>query len=291
MESCRKKQGFTLIELLVVIAIIAILAAILFPVFAQAREKARAITCVSNEKQLGLAFAQYTQDNDEKNPDGVNWYYPGGNGWAGQVYAYVKSTGVFRCPDDSSWTTGHSSYAYNSNNTIPTGAGVDSYTIAQYQAPASTVLIFEVEGNNSAATWDLSLPSSNPDSDAYLGTGDNGFSPAGWGASGAGNSWAVNGAGAFDTLSLKLATGYLRGVKPVDYPRFLAPTGIHNGGSNFLMADDHAKFFKPGAVSAGTSNPTSTDCNAAGNVDGNGVPIAAGTGCSDSTIAATFSLQ
>lgn len=62
----QKKQGFTLIELLVVIAIIAILAAILFPVFAKAREKARQASCLSNQKQLGLAFAQYTQDYDEK---------------------------------------------------------------------------------------------------------------------------------------------------------------------------------------------------------------------------------
>jgi len=62
------KKGFTLIELLVVIAIIAILAAILFPVFAQAREKARAITCVSNEKQMGLAIMQYVQDYDETYP-------------------------------------------------------------------------------------------------------------------------------------------------------------------------------------------------------------------------------
>src|ERR1700760_4371273 len=61
--------GFTLIELLVVIAIIAILAAILFPVFAKVREKARQTSCLSNEKQLGLAFQQYTQDYDEKYPD------------------------------------------------------------------------------------------------------------------------------------------------------------------------------------------------------------------------------
>ena len=61
----RLRQGFTLIELLVVIAIIAILAAILFPVFAKAREKARQISCVSNMKQLGLAILQYQQDNDE----------------------------------------------------------------------------------------------------------------------------------------------------------------------------------------------------------------------------------
>ena len=67
MKHCNRR-GFTLIELLVVIAIIAILAAILFPVFAQAREKARAISCISNEKQLGLAFMQYVQDYDEVYP-------------------------------------------------------------------------------------------------------------------------------------------------------------------------------------------------------------------------------
>jgi prepilin-type N-terminal cleavage/methylation domain-containing protein len=65
MKSRLRHPGFTLIELLVVIAIIAILAAILFPVFAQAREKARAISCLSNLKQAGLAFAMYTQDYDE----------------------------------------------------------------------------------------------------------------------------------------------------------------------------------------------------------------------------------
>ena len=67
----RHESGFTLIELLVVIAIIAILAAILFPVFAQAREKARATSCSSNIRQAGLALMQYTQDYDERYPNGV----------------------------------------------------------------------------------------------------------------------------------------------------------------------------------------------------------------------------
>ena len=87
-------KGFTLIELLVVIAIIAILAAILFPVFAKAREKARQTTCASNEKQLGIAFMQYVQDYDESYPYSENWAYC--------LYPYVKSVGAYVCPDDSS---------------------------------------------------------------------------------------------------------------------------------------------------------------------------------------------
>ena len=71
-SSQRKPSGFTLIELLVVIAIIAILAAILFPVFAQARERARAVACISNMKQIGTGLAMYTQDSDEKLPTAFN---------------------------------------------------------------------------------------------------------------------------------------------------------------------------------------------------------------------------
>src|SRR5207302_2776977 len=96
--SMRQRKGFTLIELLVVIAIIAILAAILFPVFAQAREKARAISCTSNMKQLGLSVLMYVQDYDEMYPMGCwdNWW----NNWPTTVQPYVKNMQVFRCPDD-----------------------------------------------------------------------------------------------------------------------------------------------------------------------------------------------
>lgn len=100
-----KSRGFTLIELLVVIAIIAILAAILFPVFAQAREKARAISCASNEKQIALAVLQYNQDYDETFPSqppadnatGFDWQQT----WITEVQPYVKSYDVYTCPDDS----------------------------------------------------------------------------------------------------------------------------------------------------------------------------------------------
>src|SRR5574341_1313661 len=92
----RRSAGFTLIELLVVIAIIAILAAILFPVFAQAREKARAASCLSNTKQLGLAMRMYAQDFDEVNVG--SYSYPNTWGacpmfmWMDLIQPYVKNT-------------------------------------------------------------------------------------------------------------------------------------------------------------------------------------------------------
>lgn len=89
-------RGFTLIELLVVIAIIAILAAILFPVFAQAREKARQISCLSNVKQLSLAYTMYVQDYDETSP-----HMDGTGDFPNRLYPYVKNAQLFLCPDRS----------------------------------------------------------------------------------------------------------------------------------------------------------------------------------------------
>src|SRR5919108_973651 len=98
-----RRTGFTLIELLVVIAIIAILAAILFPVFAQAREKARESACLSNVKQLGLALQIYAQDYDETLPnhaaDTDNFLAPKAPAnWAKALSPYAKNTQIFSCP-------------------------------------------------------------------------------------------------------------------------------------------------------------------------------------------------
>ena len=104
----KTRSAFTLIELLVVIAIIAILAAILFPVFARARENARRSSCQSNLKQIGLGILQYAQDYDEKYPYGLNSNFE--QGWATQTQPYLKSIQVFRCPSDGNSETP----AYNS---------------------------------------------------------------------------------------------------------------------------------------------------------------------------------
>jgi prepilin-type N-terminal cleavage/methylation domain-containing protein/prepilin-type processing-associated H-X9-DG protein len=136
----RKSFGFTLIELLVVIAIIAILAAILFPVFAQAREAARKTSCLSNEKQIALGILMYTQDYDEHLQDmvlGGNcnqscWvgqgcaYQDGGGWWFGRIYPYIKNYQIFACPDDTrSFSTNQpntNSNAWNQAIELGTGA-------------------------------------------------------------------------------------------------------------------------------------------------------------------------
>ena len=105
LNNNRVKRGFTLIELLVVIAIIAILAAILFPVFQKVRENARRTQGLSNAKQLGLAIIQYTQDADERMPlaghteNETSPYYELSE-WQNAIYPFVKSEGAYKDPDD-----------------------------------------------------------------------------------------------------------------------------------------------------------------------------------------------
>src|SRR5712692_8435415 len=115
---CRKK-GFTLIELLVVIAIIAILAAILFPVFAQAREQARKTACLSNEKQIALAVSMYRQDWDSHGPFAgwprtVAGQYSYSQDWQFTIQPYLKHSQILPCPSDkASFTDRPVSYLYN----------------------------------------------------------------------------------------------------------------------------------------------------------------------------------
>ncbi|MHB8997610.1 MAG: DUF1559 family PulG-like putative transporter [Armatimonadota bacterium] len=153
------RKGFTLIELLVVIAIIAILAAILFPVFAKAREKARQSSCLSNTKQVGLAIMQYAQDYDERLPamrDGL-----GGN-WVTAVMPYTKNEQVFRCPSQTLTVAPPAyliSYGVSFNNLCTDGGtGPRGTSLGAIQAPADSLLFTETETDTGGqAYWVYSL--------------------------------------------------------------------------------------------------------------------------------------
>jgi prepilin-type N-terminal cleavage/methylation domain-containing protein/prepilin-type processing-associated H-X9-DG protein len=277
----RLKSGFTLIELLVVIAIIAILAAILFPVFAQAREKARAITCVSNEKQLGLATMQYTQDNDDTYPDGNDGvgYQGVPCAWAAQIYPYIKSTQVYLCPDDPNpldvVSYAVNNYTGNAGNwrNLPQHWNFDhtaecySYgtPMSVFNAPSSTILYCEVAesylapGTFSWYPWDSQDIADNDD---IISPATNGNGVWGW------SSNPANGGGPYG--GVVLATGLLSGQTAANYipGTVQAVTGRHSGGSNFVMCDGHAKFYKGSAVSANWGPEPSSYINANGGCAG-----------------------
>ncbi|MES2465532.1 MAG: DUF1559 domain-containing protein [Armatimonadota bacterium] len=170
-----RAAAFTLIELLVVIAIIAILAAILFPVFAQARDKARQAACMSNTKQIALGIMQYTGDYDELLPvigDGAQCR----GRWQYQIYPYVKNEQVFTCPSlpDNKWSavtsvvsgcgtaTGNysiSGYGWNGalcydyrNN--PTNKAISpGFSLADIKKPAETLIVGDVSFENKGGSY------------------------------------------------------------------------------------------------------------------------------------------
>ena len=260
-------RGFTLIELLVVIAIISILAAILFPAFARARENARRTTCQSNLKQLGLGFLQYSQDYDETLPRGQDSLYPGfslGIGWGGDLYPYVKSSQIFACPDDPTLPALGSggqllvaeSYAFNQaidrTDTNCTGPCGVNGKIVLFNATSKTVLLSEEEG-------------------VVANVGDVVES----GGSSAQHSPSTDNLGNLYNGG-KLVTGYMGGAQAQAFYKtsgFLSiggdpNQGIHLGGSNFLMADGHVKWFRgsqvsPGLVNTSPTNPQGTPSTAA----------------------------
>jgi prepilin-type N-terminal cleavage/methylation domain-containing protein/prepilin-type processing-associated H-X9-DG protein len=264
----RTRGAFTLIELLVVIAIIAILAAILFPVFAQARDKARAASCLSNNKQLTLGFLMYTQDYDETNPlafgysmlDGVGYHWQYNHAvpwnwrstafrkeiaqqqWSSTVQPYIKNFGLYACPSGSKVPTAaadavlgidpiDTEYCYNGL--------LHGYPVAGEVNPATVPFIWEGRGKANVQGLALSNPTLFCDKPAqgciYIPKN---------GACAAGNG----GTGVMFTVAGSM--------------------NIHTGGAQFAMADGHAKWRRLfAAVAPANTDPAVdpyTQYNAAG---------------------------
>ncbi len=216
----KMRGGFTLIELLVVIAIIAILAAILFPVFAQAREKARQTACLSNQKQIGNALMMYTQDYDETFPthsrgsgdwivtDYNNETLAASNGryaWMLIIQPYLKNTQVYSCPDAQDNTTSAPPTAISRASYYGNGV-IFGKAIAVVPNPASIIWVQEgIDTTKNAVTRPSECPSTNTACGSLTGF----------------RAW--------------LASSY---------------SNIHSGGGNLLYCDGHAKWSKQASLLA-----------------------------------------
>jgi len=220
------KRGFTLIELLVVIAIIAILAAILFPVFAQAREKARTASCGSNTRQLGLAVRMYVQDYDEHFPFG-GWLPDTGLGggtatweWQNTTATYIKNKGLYQCPSTTDldenpanpkqfdWNRNPVNYLYNNQlgrNRAPVGD-------AAVQDPADCWMVLDGHSD-----WDGSHKGTD-----WMGRKD--------------TIWMLEDTTFGDRADL--ISGWL------SWQGFTWGLPRHNGGGNVCYTDGHVKFKK-----------------------------------------------
>ncbi len=272
-----KRRGFTLIELLVVIAIIAILAAILFPVFAKAREKARQTSCLSQCKQLGLGLLQYTSDYDERFPGGTAGFGQSlaGRGWAGQIYSDIKSTSIFKCPDDPTAAPAGGyviSYAYNKS--IAGAAVSGPFTQSSFGNVAKTIMTFEVNGGG------VDMTNVN-EASSPAGDGNDAV-PLGFGAA------APNTA-----ASEKAVTGVFPGANTAYFDTGTFRNGVHSDGANYVLADGHAKWFRASAISAGPENTAAggTDCGTPVFPSAASITAAAQANCTTGTLGATFNVH
>ena len=272
-RTAARNSGFTLIELLVVIAIIAILAAILLPVFARARENARKSSCENNEKQLGVAFIAYTQDYDEKFANGLtsaaDGGWVGGAGWACQIYPYVKSGGVYHCPDDPYTPPGAGqvalSYTYNAtlqweaNGSNGNGAGAGlSATWSQFIAPALTVLLDESTGLGVVVSDPHEVGSTALSGQEWTNNLCTVVPPAGSWPHGGGDNCGFNNNGYTYTRETGQYFIESNGGNETGGP-WASATGWHNDVANYLMADGHVKSIHPqnvGDTSVLTNNTT-----------------------------------
>ena len=227
-----KRRAFTLIELLVVIAIIAILAAILFPVFAKARERAMLTTCISNNKQLGTAFQMYTQDSDDHLPSWglgtpadtarANAQGYGMWTWDVAIMSLVKSKKCFTCP------TNRSIQAKQAKDSDPVRSyalpqNVSGMAVGKFKSPSRTVILFEKGAS-------VCGQSSDAPGEYFDQTGAN------------------TQYGGYDPMIHK------RPKNPEDWHFFHGGTGFEQG-KVFLFSDGHAAFYRALVATQSDTNP------------------------------------
>jgi len=217
----RGRRAFTLVELLVVIGIAAILAAILFPVFTQARDSARSATCLSNERQMGLAVQMYVQDNDERLFFYASTALPSRSRsgavlpnaasvhpvrWWNALLPYMKNTGILTCPSDNLPTP---SPDPQGNKTILRSyiaiRGAEALSLPQIDVPVETIIITEKRGRDAGG---------RPVTDSWIEP--------------------FNGDFAYDAASGRSALAANR----------------HHGGMNCTFFDGHARWFRPETIDA-----------------------------------------
>ena len=240
------RSAFTLIELLVVIAIIAILAAILFPVFAQARAKARQTSCLSNLKQVGLGILQYTQDYDEAFPLSVvhpTSPPPAGAivGWADAIQPYIKNRQVFQCPSEPSpasdlaHSAGYTDYWMNKN------AGDGQQTLPVLANSALTVLIGD---GGSAGAGVIANSTARYRTNGCNGAGDataaglDRFQPV-CGGPGLATNLAGGGWRHSEGASYGFADGHVKWIKNKDAQN---SNVIYNGATTFAQSGSNPTF-------------------------------------------------
>lgn len=275
LRSTRSTSGFTLIELLVVIAIIAILAAILFPVFAQAKEAAKKTGCLSNVRQIGVGMIMYVNDNDDTCPGNDQWVPDPKNSSASdtrmpydmQIMPYVKNDKIFSCPDDSVgtrsaastrtfWDSSYQakaiirSYQFVGNIVTVEGAtsyppyGVDQNTgLSTYPFPSTTTPLGRngsqvQETANTIALVEAFGPTQTGSDSGYVGSGQSA-------AFVLCDHWKLAGRTPNSSDASQQAPGVCHSVFHVDA---VAGTTAHGKGSNYALADGHAKFMTWDAV-------------------------------------------
>ena len=279
--------GFTLVELLAVVAIIAILSALLLPIFIRIREKAHQSQCLSNQKQISLALLQYIHDNDEYFPCGTQPYSDGalsGVGWSAQIYPFIRNASVFTCPDDTTQATASTatglsaiSYAINGNISYDRHGYAAGFTPV-LQSNTKIVLLVEVTG----VLANVVNPQEQSSSDY----------PAC--ANGRQGHLFTTRSAVQDPQHVKYAAGIMGDIYrspeiPIEYQSI---TGRHQLGANYLFVDGHAKYLLPVQVSPGT-NATTNDSDQDPVIHSRGITVddGAAAGTENPRFVATFSTR